>query len=99
MRPRSLRLREARGAVAINGRTAYMGERRPLKQAPLARLDLQREVLRVDAALRQAAGDEIQPRLLRADEHVAQLLAVAEPPDRTDARRDILAEQFGDQVL
>src|SRR5882757_2074497 len=53
------------------------------RQQPfLDRLDLQRQIFRIDAALREAAGDEPQPRLAGARIHVAQLLAVAETPDR-----------------
>src|SRR5579883_3483150 len=55
------------------------------EQADLLRLDLQRHVLRIDAALRQAAGDEPQAGLRRAHEHVAQFLLAAEAPDRADA--------------
>ena len=47
-------------------------------QTRLASLDLQREVLRVDARLGEAAGDEPQSRLPSAREHVAQLLVFAE---------------------
>jgi hypothetical protein len=43
------------------------------------RLDLQREVARVDAALRQAAGGEPEARLLRRAPHVAQLLPSSKP--------------------
>src|SRR5436190_17537131 len=51
------------------------GNRRRLRparqQAFLDRLDLQREMLRADAALREAAGDEPQARLTGARIHVA----------------------------
>src|SRR5512145_899686 len=69
--------------------------RRPmsgLDETELARLDLQSQILGIDAALREAAGDEPQARLRRAREHVAQLLSFAEAPDRADARRDFRAE-------
>src|ERR1700754_3657462 len=69
------------------------------QQAELAGLDLQREIRRIDAALREAAGDEPEARLCGAHEHVAQFLALAESPDRADAGRNILAEQLADQML
>src|SRR5437762_8577878 len=69
------------------------------QQPYLAGLDLQREVLRVDAALGEAPGDEPQARLGGAREHVAQLLLIAESPDGADASRDIVAEQLANQVL
>ena len=69
------------------------------QQAHLAGLDLQREIFRVDAALGEAAGDEPEARLRGSREHVAQLLSVAESPNRTDAASNIIAEQFADQML
>src|SRR5688572_32360621 len=69
------------------------------QQADLASLDLKCERLRVDAALRQAAGDEPQARLWGAREHVAQLLVFAEAPDRADAGGNFVAEQLADQML
>src|SRR5437762_12694664 len=69
------------------------------QQPYLAGLDLQREVLRVDAALGEAPGDEPQARLGGAREHVAQLLLVAEPPDGTDASGNVVAEQLANQIL
>src|SRR2546423_1116589 len=39
------------------------------EQAGLARLDLQGEIFRIDAALGEAARDEPKPGLLRAHEH------------------------------
>src|SRR5262249_22983015 len=71
----------------------------PIDDAGFGRLDLEREVLGVDPALRKAAGDEPEPRLRRALEHVAQLLAFAEPPDRADAFGHPGAEQPCDEVL
>src|SRR5207237_6923891 len=68
-------------------------------QARLASLDLQGKVFRVDARFGEAAGDEPQSRLRGAREHVAQLLAVAESPDRADARRDLIAEELAHQLL
>src|SRR3954469_2091216 len=62
-------------------------------------LDLEREVLGVDPALREAAGDEPQARLRRALEHVAQLLPFAEAPDRADPGGDLGSEELFDEVL
>src|SRR6185312_1193340 len=67
------------------------------QQSRLDRLDLQRQILRIDTALREAAGDEPQPGLWRAHVHVAQLLAVAKAPDRPDAVGDCIAEQLAYQ--
>src|SRR5579872_1927672 len=68
--------------------------RRSRQNAFLDRLDLQREIFRVDAALREAAGDEPEAILAGARIHVAQLLPVAKTPDWTGARGDLLAEQL-----
>jgi hypothetical protein len=62
------------------------------QQAHLAGLDLQREIFRVDAALGEAAGDEPKARLRGSREHVAQLLSVAESPNRTNAASNVVAE-------
>jgi len=62
-------------------------------------LDLQGEIARVDPALREAAGDEPQARLGGAPEHVAQLLVLAESPDRADAFRDRRAEELAHQCF
>src|SRR5262249_28015108 len=70
-----------------------------IDDAGFGRLDLQREVFRVDPALCKAAGDEPKSRLRRALEHVAQLLALAEPPDRADAGGNVGAEQSCDEGL
>src|SRR5437899_9549810 len=70
-----------------------------LQQPQLRRLDLQCEVLRVDAALGQAPGDEPEAGLRRLHEHVTQLLVLAEAPDRADAPGDRLAEQPAHQLL
>src|SRR3978361_2378028 len=51
------------------------------QQAGLDRLDLQREIFRIDPALCQAAGDEPEAGLPGARVHVAQLLVLAESPD------------------
>src|SRR6202790_5641877 len=65
------------------------------RQQPfLDRLDLQRQVFRVDPALREAAGDEPEAGLRCPCVHVAQFLAVAESPDRADAARNLGAAQF-----
>src|SRR5436305_1668170 len=69
------------------------------QQANLAGLDLQREELGVDAALRKTAGDEPEPGLAGARIHVAQLLRFTKAPDRADAGGDILAEEFAHQVF
>src|ERR1041384_599612 len=71
----------------------------PIDEAGFGRLDLEREVLGVDPALREAAGDEPKPRLRRALEHVAQLLAFAEAPDRADAGGHAGAEEPRAEVL
>src|ERR1700751_479773 len=73
--------------------------RAPWQQPFLDRLDLQRQIFRVDAALREAAGDEVESRLRRAHIHVAQLLAVAKSRDRAEAVRDVLAEQLLHQIF
>ena len=52
----------------------------PLQKPFLDRLDLQRQVLRSDAALGEAAGDQPQAWLAGARVHVAQFLPVAETP-------------------
>src|SRR4051794_39557241 len=52
------------------------------QQSKLAGLDLQREELGVDAALRKTAGDEPEPGLAGAGIHVAQLLRFTKAPDR-----------------
>src|SRR5882762_6054200 len=65
----------------------------------LAGLDLQREILRVDATLGEAPGDEPQARLGGAREHVAQLLFIAESPDGADASGNLVAEQLANQIL
>ena len=44
-------------------------------------------------------GDEPEAGLPGAHEHVAQLLVIAESPDRADAGGDILAKQFADQMF
>src|SRR3984893_9846552 len=71
----------------------------PRQQAFLDRLDLQRQIFRIDPALRQAAGDEPQAGLAGAGVHVAQLLAVAESPDRADALDHFVAEQLANQMF
>src|SRR5690606_34354448 len=68
-------------------------------QAELARLDLHRERLRVDAALREAAGDEPESGLGGRAPHVAQLALRVEAPDRADAVGDRVAEGAAHRLL
>src|SRR5712691_1231557 len=85
-----------------NSRKGRIGLNRtcnPRQQPFLDRLDLQRQIFRVDTALREAAGDEPQAGLAGARIHVAQLLGLAKPPDRADASDDLLAEQFPNQFF
>ena len=49
--------------------------------------------------MREAAGDEPQPRLRGAGVHVAQFLPFAETPDWADAVGYLVPEQFSHQVL
>src|SRR3954454_22699937 len=88
------------GGILIRGRLRF-GSRRAARaggvrnraasgqQAGLAGLDLQAEILGVDAALGETAGDEPEARLSGAHEHVAQFLAIAKTPDRADTRGNI----------
>src|SRR5215813_167704 len=69
------------------------------QQSFLDRLDLQRQIFRIDAALRKAAGNEVEASLAGARIHVAQLLLGAKAPDRADARSDDLAEQLLHQLF
>src|ERR1700730_1377670 len=69
------------------------------EQAQLAGLNLQAEILGVNAALGETAGDKPQARLSGPREHVPQLLSIAESPDRTNAVGDIIAEQLADQMF
>src|ERR1700681_3862764 len=70
------------------------------RQQPfLDRLDLQRQIFRIDPALREAAGDEPEAGLAGAGVHIAQFLILAEAPDRADALGDLVAEQFAHQML
>src|SRR5258705_13367251 len=71
----------------------------PRQQPFLDRLDLQREIFRVDTALREASGDEPQAGLAGARIHVAQLLGLAKPPDRADATRDLPPQPIPNQVF
>src|SRR5580704_10829838 len=71
----------------------------PRQQPFLDRLDLQRQIFRVDAALGEAPGDEPEARLRRAGVHVAQFLSVAESPDRADALGDRITEQSPHQIF
>src|SRR4029077_2395998 len=63
-----------------------------VREAQLQRLDLQRQVARENPALRQASGGEPEPGLCGAPPHVAQLSALVESPDRSDALGDLVAE-------
>src|SRR5262249_58286491 len=94
---RDLRARKRALTSAPPGCAARAPRKR--QQADLAGLDLQREVFRVDAALGEAAGDEPQAGLRGAHEHVAELVPAVESPHRTDAPRDVLAEQFSNEML
>src|SRR2546423_1391521 len=69
------------------------------QQAQLAGLNLQAEILGVNAALGETAGDKPQARLSGPREHVPQLLSIAESPDRTNAVGDIIAKQLADQMF
>src|SRR4029453_529603 len=68
-------------------------------QAYLAGLYLQRQILRVDAALSQTAGDKPEARLRGAREHVAQFLFIAESPDGANAGGNIVAKQLANQIF
>src|SRR4051812_14153037 len=92
---RDLALRPRRAAHSRGIREgAKLGQ-----QAFLTGLYLQAEILGVDAALGKAAGDEPETRLSGAHKHVAQLLVIAKSPDRAKAGRNIIAEQFANQVF
>jgi len=69
------------------------------QQSNLDRFDLQRQIFRIDAALRQAAGNEPEPGLWGSCVHVAQFLSLAESPDRPNPLSDLLAEQFAHQIF
>src|SRR6058998_1610038 len=79
--------------VSLTGWGTFVGDSRG-QEALLAGLDLHGEILRIDAALREAAGNEPKPGLRRAHEHVAQFLPVTEAPYRSHARGDGFAEQL-----
>src|SRR6202041_99900 len=66
-------------------------------ESKLAGLDLQGDDFRIDAALCEAAGNEPQPGLRRAGEHVAELMVFAKAPDRAETFFDGVAEQFSHQ--
>src|ERR1700726_909594 len=85
------------GMTILNSRNRLIRHcrvRHKLQQSRLAALDLQRKIFRIDAALRDAAGDQPEAGLPGAGEHVAHLLIVAEPPDRADAFCHCMAEQL-----
>src|SRR5579863_1412491 len=67
--------------------------RRLRQQAFFQRLDLDRQIAREDAALREAAGGEPQPGLGGARPHVAQFAALVEAPDRADLVGYLAAEK------
>src|SRR5690348_15069301 len=69
------------------------------QQAFLDSFDLQRQVSRIDAALRETPGNEPQTWLGGARVHVAQLLSLAETPDRADAFGHRVSEQFAHEIL
>src|SRR5258705_11484380 len=66
----------------------------PRQQPFLDRLDLQREIFRVDTALREASGDEPHAGLAGWPIHLAQLPGVSTPPQRGQADGDYLPQQF-----
>src|SRR5690606_36302300 len=63
------------------------------------RLDLQRQIFGVDAALREAAGHEPEPLLCGALPHVAHLAVLADAPHLADLVRDLVAEETAHQFL
>src|SRR4029434_2364230 len=67
--------------------------------AYLAGLYLKRQILRVDAALGQTAGDKPEAGLRGAREHVAQFLFIAESPDGANAGGNIVAKQLANQIF
>src|SRR5262245_16792615 len=69
------------------------------QEADLASLDLQGKILRVDAALREAARNEPKPGLCSSREHVAQFLSIAKSPNRAEAGGNAIAKQSADQIL
>src|SRR5665213_3993728 len=81
------------------GMTRNLRFRSARQQAFLDRLDLQRQILRIDPALREAACDEPQAGLTGARIHIAQFLFLAESPDRADTRCDLVAKQPANQKL
>src|ERR1700693_592003 len=88
------------GMTTLNLREAASGLVARARQQPfLDRLDLQRQIFRVDAALRETAGDEPEAGLAGARIHVAQFLPFAKSPDRPDPRGNLLAEQLAHQML
>lgn len=78
-----------------------LGARSPFGNQPLLlRPDLRREEFRVDTALGEAAGDELEAGLAGGAPHVAELLLVfVEAPDAADARGDVVAEELAHEVL
>src|SRR5262252_2131940 len=62
------------------------------QQARFASLYLQCEILGVDAALGKTPSDEPEAGLRGARKHVAQLLFIAESPNRADAIGNMVAK-------
>jgi hypothetical protein len=60
---------------------------------------LQAEILGINTALRETAGDKPEARLSGADEHVAQLLFITESPDRANVDGNVIAKQFANQIF
>src|SRR5258708_26099057 len=79
-------------AFCMSRECRVLRTRNPRQQPFLHRLDLQREIFRVDPALREASGDEPQAGLAGARIHVAQLLGLAQPPNRAASRPAPLAQ-------
>ena len=69
------------------------------QHALLAGLDLEGQILGVNATLGKTAGDEPEAGLRGAREHVAQLLPIAKTPDGAEAGGDVVAEQLANQVF
>ena len=65
----------------------------------LAGLDLQSEVLRIDSALREAAGDEPEAGLAAAFPHIGELAIIGKTPDGAGALCNLVAEEEAHQIL
>src|ERR1700751_2183848 len=92
-----------RGAVVstlLRG-TARASHRRRLERAKSAQLhglDLQGQIFRVDAALRQTAGNEPEAPLRRPLVHVVELAIGADTPHRADALDHLLAKRAANKL-